>query len=196
VQPTDINDHLLTLLAAAIEVNPRLIVELGVRGGESTQVLRKAADVSGGHLISVDIDDCSKVCEGARWHFVQMDDVIFAREFQEWTKARDLPTQIDFLFVDTSHLFDHTLKELQGWLPLVRKGGKVGLHDSNQHDWFIRRNGTVGRGWKNDGVIRAIKQFLGIQFDESGNFVGVTTEWLIHHYPECNGFTLLTRRSI
>lgn len=196
LKPSDINDHLLTLLAAAIETNPRLIVELGVRRGESTYALAKAAVQNDSYLVSVDIADCSQVCTGPKWHFVLRDDVAFAGEFDQWTKERGIPSEIDFLFIDTSHLYDHTVAELKSWLPLMKKGGKVGLHDSNQHEWFARRDGTLCRGWKNDGVIRAIKECLGVQFDENKNFVGVTPEWLIHHYPECNGLTLLTRRQV
>ncbi len=49
---TDISDHLLTLFAEAISVHPRLIVELGVRGGESTFAFERAAGLSGAHVLA------------------------------------------------------------------------------------------------------------------------------------------------
>jgi len=37
---TDISDHLIVIFVESIVLQPKLIVELGVRGGESTFVLR------------------------------------------------------------------------------------------------------------------------------------------------------------
>src|SRR5258708_5830513 len=53
---TDISDHLPSLFAETVNARPELIVELGVRGGDSTFVLERAARFCNAHLISVDID--------------------------------------------------------------------------------------------------------------------------------------------
>lgn len=58
---TDINDHLVTLFVESLEIKPKLIVELGVRGGESTFVLERVAKLCGAKLVSVDIRDYSNV---------------------------------------------------------------------------------------------------------------------------------------
>ena len=80
---TDISDHLVTLFVEALEVRPELIVELGVRGGESTYVLSASRSTSG-PTRSVDIDDCSKVSSYKHWFFVKSDDVSFADNFPVW----------------------------------------------------------------------------------------------------------------
>ena len=43
---SDISDHLATIFSEAVAAKPRLIVELGVRGGESRYALERAARVT------------------------------------------------------------------------------------------------------------------------------------------------------
>src|SRR5262245_46399091 len=82
---TDISDHLATIFCEALAAHPRLIVELGVREGESRFVLERAAKVAGAFLLSVDINDCASACnQSALMHFVKADDVQFAGTFAHW----------------------------------------------------------------------------------------------------------------
>src|SRR5215469_784613 len=68
---TDISDHLATIFSEAAALHPRLIVELGVRGGESRFVFEKVATHCVAHHVSVDIADCAGVCNAhPNWHFV------------------------------------------------------------------------------------------------------------------------------
>ena len=50
----------MTLFTEALSVHPSLIVELGVRGGESTFVFERVAKMCGSQLGSVDIEDCAE----------------------------------------------------------------------------------------------------------------------------------------
>src|SRR5258708_17983024 len=81
---SDIHDHLGTLFYETVVAGPRLVVELGTRGGLSTRALLAAAEQTNAHLLSVDIEDCSAV-EGplplkARWTFIQGDQIEFANQ--------------------------------------------------------------------------------------------------------------------
>ena len=105
---TDISDHLLTLFAEAVSVRPRLIVELGVRGGESTFAFERAARLSGAHVLSVDLEDCQVQSSYSKWTFLKKNDVTFASEFPNWCSSHQLSPEIDVLFIDTSHLYQHT----------------------------------------------------------------------------------------
>ncbi len=78
---TDISDHLTTLFVESLIAKPTLIVELGVRGGESTYVLERVARLSRAKLVSVDLQDCSLASTNENWHLVRSDDVVFAAEF-------------------------------------------------------------------------------------------------------------------
>ncbi|MHB1861388.1 MAG: class I SAM-dependent methyltransferase [Gemmatimonadaceae bacterium] len=191
---TDISDHLATIYAEALELRPELIVELGTRGGESTFSLIGAVRRSGGTVVSVDIEDCARLDMGNQWQFICADDVALAPKFSAWAKERGLAEQIDVLFIDTSHLYEHTKQELAAWAPLVAPGGKIILHDTNMGTWFRRRDGSLGAGWDNDrGVVRAVEEFLGVRMDERLPIVAVAGDWLVRHHPECNGLTILRR---
>ncbi len=191
---TDISDHLLTLFGAALSVSPRLIVELGVRTGESTEVLAKVARLCASRLVSVDIDDCSGVCDLPGWLFVKGDDIDFAKTFPAWARARGLPDRIDFLFIDTSHLYDHTVAEILHWFPHLSPGAKVAFHDTNQRRVYFRRDGSVGLGWNNArGVVAALEDYFKVNFAERSDFTEQLPGWLIQHEACCSGFTVLTR---
>lgn len=191
---TDISDHLLTLYAEAIEMKPRVMVELGVRTGESTRVLLMAAERVRATLVSVDIDDCSTVACSPAWRFIRSDDVEFAKRWPSWAESNGLPQSIDFLFIDTSHLYEHAKAEIATWFPYLAPEAKVAFHDTNLRRWYRRRDGSLGQGWDNDrGVIRAIEDYLGTKFDETRPFAIVINGWLVRHDPICNGLTILRR---
>lgn len=190
----DINDHLETLFHDAVAAKPRSIVELGVRTGESTYVLERAAKFLGNiPLISIDIDDCSKVSQYKNWHFIQSDDIVLAGKFQAWCRERGLPDTIDFLFIDTSHIYEHTVQELKHWLPFTSENARVSFHDTNQQRIYKRRDGSRGLGWQNRGVIAAIETHFGKKFYEQHDFSDVVSGWLMRHQASCNGYTLLTK---
>lgn len=58
--PSDISDYLGNISSEVVPLRPRLIVELGVRGGQSRAVLERAARISRSVLVSVDLDDCKR----------------------------------------------------------------------------------------------------------------------------------------
>jgi cephalosporin hydroxylase len=191
---TDISDHLLTLYAEALEVEPRVIVELGTRGGESTRALLRVAEHCSGTLVSVDIEDCSDVIRSDRWIFVRSDDVEFGRNWPDFAAARGLQSEIDFLFIDTSHLFDHTQAEIEIWFRHLSAHAKVAFHDTNMRMLCPHRDGSFGISWDNQrGVTRAIEEYLAIRIDERRTLIGTVGDWLIRHDPICNGLTVLRR---
>ena len=197
---SDISDHLPTIFADIVSARPSLVVELGTRGGESTKTILAAASHSDARVLSVDIDDCKGVAVAdalkARWEFIQDDDVAFGRDrFRGWCAQRGVAPSIDVLFIDTSHLYEHTVAEIAEWERYVPPGGIVLFHDTN-----LRRTArTVGNklldfGWDNErGVIRAIEEFLGQRYDENAFFVDTRKGWLVRHHPNNYGLTLLRR---
>jgi predicted O-methyltransferase YrrM len=198
---SDIVDHLSTLYLAVLKVNAKLVVELGTRGGESTRSLLAGVQETSGRMLSVDIDDCeSRVKLGDQnknWTFHQGDDVLFGKSlFGPWCRDRNLSPEIDVLFIDTSHLYDHTKQEIETWSGFVRRGGLMIFHDTNMERGVYRRqDNSYGLGWDNQrGVIRAVQEFVGVSWDEHDWFVDRTPEWIIQHFPNCSGLTLLLRR--
>jgi Methyltransferase domain len=190
---TDISDHLPTLFAESLRVQPRLIVELGVRGGESAFVFERVARLTGARWVSVDLEDCSGVSQLPQWLFVQADDIRFAREFPAWCREKGLPNEIDVVFVDTTHFFEHTVQEIEHWFPLLSARAKVFFHDTNQSRIYFRKDGSIGIGWNNRGVIGALEKYFGKTFNEKEDFTDFMDGWQIKHYANCNGLTILTR---
>ena len=198
-ESSDISDHLSNIFYHAMESTPRLIVELGVRGGQSTLALLAAAQLCGAKMLSVDIDDCASLSLSARyssWHFEQCDDIEFgSNRFESWCRANELLPQVDVLFIDTSHRFEHTLSEIEVWTKYLSGNGVMIFHDSNMGEGLYgRMDGSVGIGWDNSrGVIRAIEEYLSASYDEKTFFVEIRNGYLIRHYPNCNGLTVLRR---
>ena len=111
------------------------IIELGTDIGESTVALLAAAELTGGHVWSADVNP---LC--------QMRDT-YARHdpgglYGTWTFLKGescsppvlaaMPAWADVLFVDSSHLYDQTCDEIEHYLPRVRPGGVALFHDTDK----------------------------------------------------------------
>jgi cephalosporin hydroxylase len=190
----DIVDHLPTLAFECNAAAPKLIVELGTRGGVSTHTLIACAKANDAVMVSVDIDDCSHVAKDAKWSFVRSDDVAFAKEFPEWCRARGLEPKIDFLFIDTSHEYEHTVAEIASWFPFLAKKCRVAFHDTNLCWVYRMRNGRrVARESVHRAVIRGIEEYLGIKINEHQAAVVYKDGWRVTHDAFCSGMTVLER---
>lgn len=65
-----------------------------------------------------------------------------------------LPPQL--VFIDSSHQYEHTLKELELWYPALPIGGLLILHDTSQ---FAAAFDATGKG----GVFRAVSEWCAVQ---------------------------------
>jgi cephalosporin hydroxylase len=119
--PSDIVAHLPRCVALCAELDATSVIELGTRTGVSTIAWLYALEGKG-ELISIDLDARPPIGEWDHWTFIQgsdMDPAIVA----------GLP-KADIVFIDTSHLYEHTVAELNVYRWLVRSGGKIVLHDT------------------------------------------------------------------
>lgn len=197
-ESSDISDHLSTIFYHTLEAKPKLIIELGTRGGESTKALLAAAEIANCKVVSIDIEDCSnvKVKYQDRWKFIKDDDVEFGKsKFTEWCRKNNLPEKADVIFIDTSHNYEHTVEEIDVWKNHLTEEGTLMFHDTNMGDGvYSRLDGSVKSGWNNGrGVIKGVEEFIKADYNESGFFADYRNEFLVRHYPYCNGFTVLKR---
>jgi cephalosporin hydroxylase len=117
---SDIVQHLPQLHTEA-SGGDSVVIELGVRSGNSTAAFLAAVELHGGHVYSVDIARPRVPWHGhAQWTFLLGDDI---------ARADELP-DCDVLFIDTSHHYRHTLHELGVYGPKVKPGGVILLHDT------------------------------------------------------------------
>ena len=135
---SDIQEYLPFLHATARSYRNAWVLELGTRTGNSAFAFLAAAEVVNGHVTSADIDrvtdypPLSRLAGCPWWTFVRGDDMHPA------VRAA-LPAEVDVLFIDTSHEYDHTLAELRAYVPRVAPGGTVLLHDTKV---YLNEGGT------------------------------------------------------
>jgi len=119
----DIREQMPVLYAWARHATK--VIELGVRGGNSTSALLAALE-GRGELWSVDI---AQPAVPAYWHSLPFWHLLVTDD-QSPAAVAFCPDNADVLFIDTSHYYAHTVAELSLYVPKVRPGGVVLMHDT------------------------------------------------------------------
>lgn len=174
-KPTDIHQHLVTLHNLVTSIAAKTVIELGVNTGESTVAFLEAVEATQGELYSVDIQllPATKAMLESygitkRWKFTLQDDIEYAKTWPADKKA-------DLIFIDTSHTFDHTTKEIATYEPILRPGGIMVFHD------------TVSF---HEGVQKPINNFLKAH---KALYERRVTGWQYENKTNCNGLGILRK---
>lgn len=122
-RPSDINEHLSTLVELCRRTEAKQVIELGVRGGTSTVAWLYGLCETDGHLTSVDVNQPPPI-RHSRWTFVLGEDT------DPFVLAQ-MPEEVDIVFVDTDHRYELTLDEIKAYVGRVRAGGCMVFHDTN-----------------------------------------------------------------
>lgn len=166
VTPSDIYEHLPRMVALVHATNAQHVIELGTRTGVSTIAWLYGLEATGGRLTSVDLDGKPPIGDHDHWTFIQGDDLDPAI-----SSALD---PADIVFIDTSHLYEHTVAELNIYRWLVKPGGLIVMHDTAL---------PVPEGHPLNAprfpVRRAVEQFV------------AETGYRWRNYPECNGLGVI-----
>ncbi len=143
------------------DLKPKLILELGTNVGHSTRIFLEAMMQCPrpGHIITVDI-------KGPKWQEWQMkkyEGHFTAVESDSLSLAFD-DREIDILYIDSLHTYEHVLKELKLYVQKVKKGGKVLLHDVSKPDDGVEAIEQIPRIESNNSeskqINKAINEFL------------------------------------
>lgn len=122
---SDIQDHLPLLKAAAVGN----VMEIGVRAGMSTTALLAGLEEKGGHLWSVDLDDCShRFKNHPQWTFIRSDSILES----DYLKSQ-VPNDLQLLFVDGDHSYRGCMADLENFAPRAKR---VFIHDCDCPDTF------------------------------------------------------------
>lgn len=135
---SDIFEHLPTFVKAVHDLQAQTVVELGTRYGVSTIAWLHALEATGGHLWAV---DCSfpVPAPGSDVNLLDPQGPLGVVPWFTFMLGYDtfpqvlaaLPQEdIDILFIDTNHVYEETLIELELYYPRVRPGGRIYLHDT------------------------------------------------------------------
>ena len=130
---SDIQDHLSRLFEAA----RGNCLEIGVRSGVSTSALLAGIEEHGGHLWSVDINDCPAFHGHPQWTFRRADTV------NDFTARELLSKEYDVLLIDGDHSYEGALSDLKNFGPLAKR---IFVHDTAAPDF--------------PGVKKAVEEFV------------------------------------
>jgi len=176
---SDIQGHVQRLHDLVIDLDARVVLELGVRDAVSTSAFLAALYATGGHLYSVDVNvPQHKINEynDPRWTFFQG----FSTGPVSDPAFTDLPTTFDIVFVDTDHTYELTKQEIEVWSPRVRPGGAMVFHDTNL-EWFDHHT-TPQPPYP---VRKAIEEWIAAEGTRAGH------PWPIEYNPEFYGLTIV-----
>ena len=140
---SDIREYLPFLYETAKSYEKVRVLELGARGGNSTLAFLAAAEAVDGFVTSVDIEKVTDNLRGLapwrehpRWTFIHSDDM-------DPKILHKLPAEVDVLFVDSSHEYEHTLHELYAYMPRVAPGGVALFHDTRVFGSWSEEGDTI-----------------------------------------------------
>ena len=177
----DSDAHLMTIFGITVGIKAKTILELGVRGGTTTLPLLMAAKLTGGKVVSVDIDDTQFVPPpelAPYWTFVKMDALEYLRQL-------DKSVVQNLIYVDDWHSYEHVKSELEEIDKGVSPSSVVLLHDLMYGNYTPRYHSDLtdnaGVQWSHGGPYRAVAELPG-QF------------WEFSTIPVCNGLTILRKK--
>jgi len=142
-----------------------IVLELGVRNGNSTSALLLGVERSGGRLFSVDINPkCGDLFDGhPLWTFIKAfstdDKEIITKIYETGHEPK-----FDIIFIDTVHTLEQVSFELKTWAQYLRPDGKIFVHDvityasgageaCKQFAQIYEWNYDVRAGWHGLGIL-------------------------------------------
>ena len=139
------------------------ILELGVQKGHSTKMFLELCDKNDGHLISVDIDDCSNVASNKRWKFIHSSD-------DNFNLINNLINEkLDLIFIDSYHEPTHISKIFYNYYKYLKINGVCIIDDIS---WLPYSKSNI---YDNDFVERinrlTFEKILNIYNANTENFI-------------------------
>ena len=99
------------------------ILEFGVREGRSTKMFLEMCEERGGKLISIDVDDYSKLFNDNNWKFIQSRD----DNYSEISKY--INSKLDIILIDSLHEPNHVKKLIYLYWKHLNLGGSLYIDD-------------------------------------------------------------------
>jgi len=141
-----------------------ICVEIGVDYGLNAKTLLKLLSIKKLYLIDPYQDEMDKISGNERYKSAQRylknykDKIEFIRK-TSIEAVNKVPDNIDFLYIDGSHDYEHVKKDIELYYPKVKQGGIIG-----GHDFWASTN----------GVCKAVLEFVE---DKKLKLNGEITDW-------------------
>ena len=100
-----------------------VILEFGVRHGQSTEFFLNICEKNNGFLYSVDIDNSSKKFDSEKWKFIHGRDDNFK------LVESYIPKKIDLIYIDSFHDAEHVAKIFFHYYPFLKVNGHLIIDD-------------------------------------------------------------------
>tara|TARA_Y100000591_G_C21591064_1_gene573166 strand:- start:3 stop:638 length:636 start_codon:yes stop_codon:yes gene_type:complete len=113
-------DYIVNLVKDLKNIN---ILELGVREGISSKKFLEICNQNNGKLVSIDIDDCSKVSNDKRWTFIHSSDDNFE------IVDKEINSKLDLIYIDSYHEPNHVEKVFNHYYNYLKIGGICVIDD-------------------------------------------------------------------
>ena len=156
------------------------ILELGVHKGVSTKKFLKLCELNNGFLTSVDIDDCSRIANSAKWNFIHSSDDNFE------LIDRALPQAIDFLYIDSFHEPSHVEKVFYHYYDFLKQDGICIIDDIS---WLPYIKNEYRDNSFNENINRkTFQKILEIYNQNKENF-------LLEFFFEGSGLAIITKKN-
>ncbi len=158
----------LALLQAALNLQPGFsIVEIGSYLGASTAFMAYAATSKGGIVHAIDTwQNESMGGEGLRDTFAEFhkNTEPFAHFIQTHRgrstdiAKKEAPIPCDLLFIDGDHHVEAVIADLQNWLPSLKPGGLLAMHDIDHPE--VKQAYDTVIGARVDGEAQLVERLL------------------------------------
>jgi predicted O-methyltransferase YrrM len=130
--------HCLILYALTMMVRPKIAIEIGSRrGGSAIWIARAMEENNFGHLTCIDaFVDRHGGAQGFLPHFhynikeMGLDHRITLIHALSTDAVSQASQECELLFIDGDHSYDGCLADIQNYVPRVRSGGALMIHDS------------------------------------------------------------------
>ena len=128
----DMAAHVQMIGNLIVSIKAQRVLELGTDVGDSTRIISAALKQTGGKLWTIDVKPLD-------WNWKELGNV----EALTGNSLDFIPDRlIDLLFIDDDHTYPHVLNELRKFVPCVRPGGYILLHDvlNKEHGPGVQRS--------------------------------------------------------
>jgi predicted O-methyltransferase YrrM len=158
----------LALLQAAINLAPGFcIVEIGSYLGASTAFMAYAATTKGGVVHAIDTwQNEAMGAEGVRDTYPEFyantepfaHFIVPHRGRSVEVAKREAPIACDMLFIDGDHHTEAVIADLQHWLPSLKPGGLLAMHDIDSPD--VKQAFDTVVGTRVEGDVQIVERLL------------------------------------